>query len=673
MTHCLNCMKVYEGNPEVCPYCGYRHGTPPKAAYHITPGKLLHERYEMGTVIGAGGFGITYHAWDTYQNIPVAIKEYYPVGTAQRADNTLSIRTCEQDKEKDYEKAIESFLNEGRSLMEFNNEPGIVHVHDFFEENNTAYIIMEYLEGNNLSEFLKQHDNYVPEDFALKVMMSLIRALEAIHSKGMIHRDISLDNIFVCKDSIIKLIDFGAAKSTAFASGKSISVVVKPNYAPPEQFNSRGSLGPWSDIYALGATMYRLVTGTMPVEAISRLMGEELVPPVRLKNGVNPVLSDVIMKCMDLNIEKRYATVMDMKRELIMGLYGAYNTDTLRHSETYADIPIELIYKMGLNYNRQNSTAGDGYNRPAAGQNRDMYHNQNMGQSQGTYQNQSMGQSQDVYQNQSVGQNQRRDESPFRLKGSQGTNTNPMPKYSQLSVRLNSSNGNTGNNPMGNSGSATGNNNGSGNKPGGLFERMQSNYKPRPKQSNDVWPVHMKPDKNMQNMEGNMNTQDNDVKLSPEEIREMQEREKKERAIKEAKEKKMRLIQYYSAAIGFIENAKTETELDQAIRLLEKCGDYKDSKQLIDMAQDMRKEYMSQVKNYRKYIEDHKELLEARKRNEEIRKQDREYIGGILAEKSKLLDEISKGDTWGKSPERHMRRIKEIDQEVAMIKAKYKQ
>ena len=113
--------------------------------------------------------------------------------------------------------------------------------------------------------------------------------------------------------------------------------------------------------------------------------------------------------------------------------------------------------------------------------------------------------------------------------------------------------------------------------------------------------------------------------------------------------------------------------MDQAIRLLEKCGDYKDSKQLIDMAQDMRKEYMSQVKNYRKYIEDHKDLLEARKRNEEIKRQDREYIGGILAEKSKLLDEISKGDTWGKSPERHMRRIREIDNEVAMIKAKYKQ
>lgn len=660
MTHCLNCMKVYEGNSESCPYCGYRYGTPPKAAYHITPGKLLHERYEMGTVIGAGGFGITYHAWDTYQNIPVAIKEYYPVGTAQRADNTLSIRTCEQDKEKDYEKAIESFLNEGRSLMEFNNEPGIVHVHDFFEENNTAYIIMEYLEGNNLSEFLRQHDNYVPDDFALKVMMSLIRALEAIHSKGMIHRDISLDNIFVCKDSIIKLIDFGAAKSMAFASGKSISVVVKPNYAPPEQFNSRGSLGPWSDIYALGATMYRLVTGTMPVEAISRLMGDTLVPPVRIKNGVNPVLSDVIMKCMELNTENRYATVMDMKRELIMGLYGAYNTDTLRHSETYADIPIELIYKMGLNYNHQNSAA-------AVQQNWNIQQKQDMYQNQGAYQNQGM------YQNQSMSQNQRRDESPFRLKGSQGANTNSMPKYSQLSVRLNSSNGNTGNNPMGAGGTAIVNNNGSGNKPGGLFERMQTNYKPRPKNSNDVWPVHMKPDKNMQNMEGNMNTQDNDVRLSPEEIREMQEREKKERAIKEAKEKKMRLIQYYSAAIGFIENAKTETELDQAIRLLEKCGDYKDSKQLIDMAQDMRKEYMSQVKNYRKYIEDHKDLLEARKRNEEIKRQDREYIGGILAEKSKLLDEISKGDTWGKSPERHMRRIREIDNEVAMIKAKYKQ
>lgn len=341
MEHCLNCLYEYNmgsyGN--ICPYCGYMKGLPPEAHYHIVPGSLLHGRYEIGTVIGSGGFGITYRAWDTYHNMPVAIKEYYPQGTAHRAKNTMAICTCETGKIHDYEEGIERFLEEGRNLMTFNDTPNIVHVFDFFEENNTAYIIMELLRGQSLSDFVIKSGGKISQDAAVKILFSVIDSLHEIHRTGMIHRDVSPDNIFMCSDGAIKLIDFGAARKPL--SGNGISVLLKPNYAPPEQFDSNGSQGPWTDIYALGATMYRIITGKMPPESVGRIMKDNMSAPVDINPSINHIVSDVIMRCMALDPDYRYQSVNDIRIDIVRGF--TYRDNAKEEQNESTDITDILI------------------------------------------------------------------------------------------------------------------------------------------------------------------------------------------------------------------------------------------------------------------------------------------------------------------------------------------
>lgn len=337
MAHCLNCLCEYDEEDVrgICPYCGYRPGLPPKAYYHIMPGSLLHGRYEVGTVIGSGGFGITYHAWDTYQNMPVAVKEYYPKDTASRAEEAMDICTCEAEKIHDYEEGVVRFLEEGRNLMFFNNTENIVHVYDFFEENNTAYIIMEFLRGESLSNYCIHSGGVIYEEDAIKILFSIIDCLHEIHRMGMIHRDVSPDNIFMCTNGSVKLIDFGAARKPLSSNG--ISVLVKPNYAPPEQFDSNGSQGPWTDIYALGATMYRIVSGKMPPESVSRLLKDNMKKPSEINPKVSEAFSNIIMKCMGLRPEDRYQNVNDIRIDIIRGfVYEEGATSNEEHNNEEA-------------------------------------------------------------------------------------------------------------------------------------------------------------------------------------------------------------------------------------------------------------------------------------------------------------------------------------------------
>ena len=289
----------------------------------IAPGSILHGRYEIGAAIGTGGFGITYRAWDIYQSMPVAVKEYYPKGTARRTENSIEIRTCEAGEIRDYEEGIERFLEEGRNLMIFNETVNIVHVYDFFEENNTAYIIMELLEGSSLSEYVINAGGKISQDDAIRILFTMIDCLHEIHRIGMIHRDISPDNIFMCSDKTVKLIDFGAARKPL--SGNGISVLLKPEYAPPEQFDTNGSQGPWTDIYALGATMYRIMTGKMPQEAVGRMMKDHLKPPTEMDPHIHPAVSRAIMKCMETDPAYRYQNVNDIRIDIIRGFADAGN------------------------------------------------------------------------------------------------------------------------------------------------------------------------------------------------------------------------------------------------------------------------------------------------------------------------------------------------------------
>lgn len=250
--------------------------------YLLYKGVVLKNRYEIQGVIGEGGFGITYIGLDRTLNMRVAIKEFYPQGAVIR-NNSISnnITVSGIDKKEFFYKGKEQFLREARILAQFNAQEGIVDVIDFFEENNTAYIIMKYLEGITLKEYIKQNGVMSIQDI-LELLVPVMEAIDVVHQNGVIHRDISPDNIMIQVNGRVKLMDFGAARAYTEFGGKSLSIVLKPGYAPPEQYQTHGIQGPWTDIYALSATIYSCITGHRPPDAVERVMEDSIKTPSEL-------------------------------------------------------------------------------------------------------------------------------------------------------------------------------------------------------------------------------------------------------------------------------------------------------------------------------------------------------------------------------------------------------
>ena len=235
---CMGCMSTYEAIDEMCPFCGYIEGTPAKEAYHIKPGSLLHDRYTVGRAIGFGGFGITYIAWDNKLMQKVAIKEYMPSEYATRVPGNLTVTIYDGERYTEFMTGLQKFLDEAQRLAKFQNVPGIVRILDCFSENLTAYIVMEYLDGMTLKQYLAEHGGKLPYEEAVEFILPVLAALQAVHKEGIIHRDISPDNIFITEDGKVKLLDFGAARYASTGYSKSLSVILKPGYAPAEQYLS---------------------------------------------------------------------------------------------------------------------------------------------------------------------------------------------------------------------------------------------------------------------------------------------------------------------------------------------------------------------------------------------------------------------------------------------------
>lgn len=301
---CINCFEEYYIGTEQCPYCGYKAGDKPKELYHMFQGLLLNHRYIIGEVLGFGGFGITYKAWDQKLDTVVAIKEYYPSGIVNRIPGTQDVVIYAQKRRREFEVGKERFLNEARNMAKFNSEKNIVNVFEFFEENNTAYIVMEFLKGCTLSQHLHEK-GVVDTDYGIKVTNAVCNALSKLHGEGIIHRDISPDNIFLCSDGGIKLIDFGAARF-ANDENKKMTIILKPGFAPPEQYEKVNKQGPWTDIYALGATLYYIITGTKPEESTNRKISDKLPYPHEINPSIPDNLSHAIMKAMAIDIHLRY-------------------------------------------------------------------------------------------------------------------------------------------------------------------------------------------------------------------------------------------------------------------------------------------------------------------------------------------------------------------------------
>ena len=293
-------------------------------------------RYTIEGVLGQGGFGITYLGIDELHEKKVAIKEFFPQGIVTRNieyQDTVTV-TFVGEKEN-YEKGKERFLKEARTMAKFSKNEGIVKVLDFFEINNTAYIVMEYLEGITLKQYLRENQRIAPEDL-IELLVPLIESLDEIHSQGMIHRDISPDNIMVLPDGRIKLMDFGAARDYTEFGEKSLSIVLKPGYAPPEQYQTHGVQGPWTDIYALCATMYKCITGENPPDAIERVMDDSLKKISEFGIVIPPQEEAAIIKGMSVSAKDRYQDIKDFCEDL----YGGYEETSVSENKE-SEVKIE--------------------------------------------------------------------------------------------------------------------------------------------------------------------------------------------------------------------------------------------------------------------------------------------------------------------------------------------
>ena len=297
--------------------------------YCLRKGTRLIGRYTIEGVLGQGGFGITYLGMDELHKKKVAIKEFFPQGIVTRNieyEDTVTV-TLVGEKEN-YDKGKERFLKEAQTMAMFSKDKGIVKALDFFEINNTAYIVMEYLEGVTLKQYLRENERIAAEDL-VELLVPLIEALDEIHSQGLIHRDISPDNIMVLPDGRIKLMDFGAARDYTEFGEKSLSIVLKPGYAPPEQYQTHGVQGPWTDIYALCATMYKCITGENPPDAIDRLVDDHLKKISAFGIPVLPQIEEAIIKGMSVAANDRYQNVGDFCEDL----YGGYEENSVPEAE----------------------------------------------------------------------------------------------------------------------------------------------------------------------------------------------------------------------------------------------------------------------------------------------------------------------------------------------------
>ena len=237
---CINCMKEKNSHGTKCEYCGFDLTTAVIPAHHLKPFSILAGKYLVGRAIGEGGFGITYIGMDLNLEMRVAIKEYYPNGSAVRDINGEGATVQSQSRESRalYESGREKFINEAKTLAKCVDFPEIVTVKDFFKENNTAYIVMEYIDGKTLRTYLNEKGGRISVNETINMMKPLICSLGKVHKMNLIHRDISPDNIMICKDGSIKILDFGGARDFVANGDKSLSVMMKPGYTPEEQYRT---------------------------------------------------------------------------------------------------------------------------------------------------------------------------------------------------------------------------------------------------------------------------------------------------------------------------------------------------------------------------------------------------------------------------------------------------
>ena len=318
---CRGCMKEKKELDSACEYCGFDSINYQPNNHWLPLNTILNGKYLVGKVLGEGGFGITYIAIDLNLNMPVAIKEYYPNGFVSRDTTMLNNNVTKYQGEKleFFEKGIDRFLTEARSIAQFYQTSGIAKVIDFFKENDTAYIVMEYVDGITLKQYLKDKGGKLDIDTVLALIKPVITSLEEVHKAGLIHRDISPDNIMINSKGDLKLLDFGAARKYEDSENKSLSIMLKPGYAPEEQYRTRGVQGPFTDVYALCATMYKMITGKTPPESLERRAEDTIAWPSSLGIVIPENIESTLKKGMEILSKDRIQDMSELAGCLYYG------------------------------------------------------------------------------------------------------------------------------------------------------------------------------------------------------------------------------------------------------------------------------------------------------------------------------------------------------------------
>lgn len=312
---CLSCFQ-HTGGLNPCPHCGADAAHIQTSLQHITPGTILNQNYLIGKALGQGGFGITYIGWDLNAWRIVAIKEYYPSGLVTR-ERGLVVTPIDEDAKIKLKKGVNQFFKEALVLGSFNTHPNIVNVLHFFRQNNTAYIVMEYINGKSLKDYLLARGGSISFTEAMQILCPIMLALDDLHHTGLIHRDIAPDNIYLTVDGHAKLLDFGAARFSIGEETQNAASVIKPGYAPLEQYSGSGTeQGSWTDVYAMGATFYRALTGKVPTAASDRAMGKALQSPRELGVNIPEPVDKAIMHAMNMKPEERYVSMRLFEQDI---------------------------------------------------------------------------------------------------------------------------------------------------------------------------------------------------------------------------------------------------------------------------------------------------------------------------------------------------------------------
>lgn len=306
---CPNCFSGSMSGGK-CSKCGYEDAPVNPGSLQLPKFFVLYDRYVLGKVLGAGGFGITYKAYDILNNSLCAVKEFVPFGISTRSMDGITLQAASRGHEDNFEHGKKRFLEEADILKQLSNIPEVVHITDYFSENNTVYFVMEFLNGITLKKMVSAMGGKIPYRHAVSIISDAGRALEQVHRRaGIFHRDISPENIMIDGEGRVKIIDFGSAKYLTGKRSQNLSVVLKPGFAPLEQYSSTGKQGSFTDVYALAGTFYYIVSGVMVPEAPDRLSGSQYKKLKELSLGIDEKVSDEVDRALELNYRDRTQTI----------------------------------------------------------------------------------------------------------------------------------------------------------------------------------------------------------------------------------------------------------------------------------------------------------------------------------------------------------------------------